>query len=325
MLAAPLLLVGTDRSALLVGIFQAATQINEMTLSFIPKLLGIAATLVLAGPWMLKQFVGYTRMLIESIPSADRLATRRMPTTDLAADRELDRQCLLAVPAHWRLPDGGASVRRELRAAARAHRAGRRADTHRTAAAAGGRRPDGAVRRRRHHHRRSRSSSALALGFALQLMFDALTLGGQLIANGMGLGFAFNIDPLRGVDDAGARAALRAAGHADIPLARRPHRADRDAGRRAFRACRSGRSGLPPQATAIAGRLGRPAVPGRAARRAAGHDRAAGDQPRLRRHQPRGAGAEPVRGGLAGHAGVRAAWSCCSGCPSMQSGHCSIC
>jgi flagellar biosynthetic protein FliQ len=52
-----------------VGIFQAATQINEMTLSFIPKLLGIATTLVLAGPWMLKQFVGYTRMLIESIPS----------------------------------------------------------------------------------------------------------------------------------------------------------------------------------------------------------------------------------------------------------------
>lgn len=39
----------------------------------------------------------------------------------------------------------------------------------------------------------------VALGFALQLMFDALTLGGQIIANGMGLGFAFNIDPLRGV------------------------------------------------------------------------------------------------------------------------------
>src|SRR5579871_4375965 len=39
----------------------------------------------------------------------------------------------------------------------------------------------------------------IALGFALQLMFDALTLGGQILANGMGLGFAFNIDPLRGV------------------------------------------------------------------------------------------------------------------------------
>ena len=68
MLAAPMLLVGLA-IGILVGIFQAATQINEMTLSFIPKLLGIATTLVLAGPWMLKQFVGYTRMLIESIPS----------------------------------------------------------------------------------------------------------------------------------------------------------------------------------------------------------------------------------------------------------------
>jgi flagellar biosynthesis protein FliQ len=68
MLAAPMLLVGLA-IGILVGIFQAATQINEMTLSFIPKLLGIATTLVLAGPWMLKQFIGYTRMLIESIPN----------------------------------------------------------------------------------------------------------------------------------------------------------------------------------------------------------------------------------------------------------------
>jgi flagellar biosynthetic protein FliQ len=68
MLAAPMLLVGLA-IGILVGIFQAATQINEMTLSFIPKLLGIAATLVLVGPWMLKEFVGYTRMLIESIPN----------------------------------------------------------------------------------------------------------------------------------------------------------------------------------------------------------------------------------------------------------------
>ena len=41
----------------------------EMTLSFIPKLLGAATMLVFAGPWMLKELVGYTRMLIESIPS----------------------------------------------------------------------------------------------------------------------------------------------------------------------------------------------------------------------------------------------------------------
>ena len=67
-LAAPLLLVALT-IGLLVGIFQAATQINEMTLSFIPKLLGMATALMIAGPWMLKQLVSYTRVLIESIPS----------------------------------------------------------------------------------------------------------------------------------------------------------------------------------------------------------------------------------------------------------------
>ena len=66
MLAAPLLLVAL-LVGLLVGIFQAATQINEMTLSFIPKLIGMATALLIAGPWMLKQLVNYTRMLIESI------------------------------------------------------------------------------------------------------------------------------------------------------------------------------------------------------------------------------------------------------------------
>jgi flagellar biosynthesis protein FliQ len=68
MLAAPLLLVAL-LIGLLVGIIQAATQINEMTLSFIPKLVGMATAMVIAGPWMLKQLVSYTRMLIESIPS----------------------------------------------------------------------------------------------------------------------------------------------------------------------------------------------------------------------------------------------------------------
>lgn len=68
MLAAPLLLAALA-IGLLVGIFQAATQINEMTLSFIPKLIGMMVTLLIAGPWMLKQLVGYTRNLIESIPT----------------------------------------------------------------------------------------------------------------------------------------------------------------------------------------------------------------------------------------------------------------
>lgn len=68
MLAAPMLLAALV-IGLLVGIFQAATQINEMTLSFIPKLLGLATVLVVAGPWMLKELISYTRVLIESIPS----------------------------------------------------------------------------------------------------------------------------------------------------------------------------------------------------------------------------------------------------------------
>ena len=68
MLAAPLLLTALA-VGLIVGIFQAATQINEMTLSFIPKLLAMAAVLALTGPWMIRTLVEYTRGLIESIPS----------------------------------------------------------------------------------------------------------------------------------------------------------------------------------------------------------------------------------------------------------------
>ncbi len=68
MLAAPLLLVALV-TGLLVGVFQAATQINEMTLSFIPKLLAIAAAIAIAGPWMIRLIVDYTRELIQSIPS----------------------------------------------------------------------------------------------------------------------------------------------------------------------------------------------------------------------------------------------------------------
>jgi flagellar biosynthetic protein FliQ len=69
LLAAPLLLVSLA-VGLLIGIFQAATQINEMTLSFIPKLLALAATLTLAGPWMLQLLVEFTRRLLEGIPGA---------------------------------------------------------------------------------------------------------------------------------------------------------------------------------------------------------------------------------------------------------------
>jgi flagellar biosynthesis protein FliQ len=68
LLAAPLLLTALV-TGLVIGAFQAATQINEMTLSFIPKLAAIALTLVFAGPWMLKVLISYTHELFESIPS----------------------------------------------------------------------------------------------------------------------------------------------------------------------------------------------------------------------------------------------------------------
>ena len=67
LVSAPLLLTALV-TGLVVSVFQAATQINEMTLSFIPKLLAIFAVMVLAGPWMLSVMVDFTRRLIESIP-----------------------------------------------------------------------------------------------------------------------------------------------------------------------------------------------------------------------------------------------------------------
>ena len=67
LLSGPMLL-----SALVIGlvvsIFQAATQINEATRSFIPKLVGTFLVLILAGPWMLQLFVDYIRQLFERIP-----------------------------------------------------------------------------------------------------------------------------------------------------------------------------------------------------------------------------------------------------------------
>jgi len=66
-LAAPILLSGLG-VGLLVGMFQAATQINEMTLSFIPKLFAMIAALFIAGPWMLALLISYTRRLFENIP-----------------------------------------------------------------------------------------------------------------------------------------------------------------------------------------------------------------------------------------------------------------
>jgi flagellar biosynthetic protein FliQ len=67
MVSAPLLGVALV-AGLVVSILQAATQINEQTLSFIPKVLAIFGTLLLLGPWMLATLVDYTRRLITSIP-----------------------------------------------------------------------------------------------------------------------------------------------------------------------------------------------------------------------------------------------------------------
>jgi flagellar biosynthetic protein FliQ len=68
MVGAPMLLVSLV-VGLLVAIFQAATQLNEQTLSFIPKLLAVSATMVLAGPWLLSVIVDYTRDVLTNIPN----------------------------------------------------------------------------------------------------------------------------------------------------------------------------------------------------------------------------------------------------------------
>ncbi len=56
-------------TGLIISIFQAATQINETTLSFVPKLVVILITLIVAGPWMITMMTDYMRRLYESIPA----------------------------------------------------------------------------------------------------------------------------------------------------------------------------------------------------------------------------------------------------------------
>lgn len=68
MLAGPLLIPALI-IGLLVGMFQAATQINEMTLSFIPKLAVVGIVLVVAGPWMLTTLMSFTIELYQNIPA----------------------------------------------------------------------------------------------------------------------------------------------------------------------------------------------------------------------------------------------------------------
>jgi flagellar biosynthetic protein FliQ len=66
-IAGPFLLVGLV-VGLVVSIFQAVTQIQEQSLSFIPKVIGIAVVIVVLGPWMLGQLVSYVQALYLSIP-----------------------------------------------------------------------------------------------------------------------------------------------------------------------------------------------------------------------------------------------------------------
>jgi flagellar biosynthetic protein FliQ len=67
LISAPLFIAALA-TGLVVSIFQAATSINEATLSFVPKLLVTFFTLLLAGPWMISLMTSYMRQLIESIP-----------------------------------------------------------------------------------------------------------------------------------------------------------------------------------------------------------------------------------------------------------------
>jgi flagellar biosynthetic protein FliQ len=68
LISAPLLLIALI-TGLLIGMLQAATQINESTLSFIPKLLMLVLTLFAAGPWILRVLIDFTRDLYANIPA----------------------------------------------------------------------------------------------------------------------------------------------------------------------------------------------------------------------------------------------------------------
>lgn len=68
MLAAPML-IGALIIGIMISLFQAVTQINEQTLSFIPKILAIIAALVIFSPWMMEVMTSFTQELFISIPS----------------------------------------------------------------------------------------------------------------------------------------------------------------------------------------------------------------------------------------------------------------
>ncbi len=67
LISAPLFIAALA-TGLVISVFQAATQINEATLSFVPKLIAIFVTMIVAGPWMLTMLTDYIRRLYEAIP-----------------------------------------------------------------------------------------------------------------------------------------------------------------------------------------------------------------------------------------------------------------
>jgi len=67
MIAAPMLMAAL-LTGLIISILQASTQINEMTLSFIPKILAIVLVVIMLGPWMLSVFLDYMRALFSNLP-----------------------------------------------------------------------------------------------------------------------------------------------------------------------------------------------------------------------------------------------------------------
>lgn len=69
MVALPLLLVSLV-TGLLVSLFQVATSLQDVTLTFVPKILAVGATILLAGHWMLGLLLDFTRNLLESVPGA---------------------------------------------------------------------------------------------------------------------------------------------------------------------------------------------------------------------------------------------------------------
>ncbi len=57
---------------IIISVIQAATQVQEQTVSFVPKIIAITASMIITGPWILQQFIYYTKTLIQSIPNITR-------------------------------------------------------------------------------------------------------------------------------------------------------------------------------------------------------------------------------------------------------------